>query len=70
MKTILSTLVLASLSLQMGACSSEPPAAEKQPESRHVWSDQTDTLERAKGVEDTMQKAAEERRKALEAMEN
>jgi outer membrane biogenesis lipoprotein LolB len=69
MKTTLTTLLLVSLSWLLGACSSEPPETEAKQDTRHVWSDQTDTIDRAKAVEDTLQKAAEERRKALEAME-
>ena len=51
------------------ACSSEPNS-EQEKDERHVWSDQTDTIERAKGVEDTVLKAAEQQRQALEAMED
>jgi hypothetical protein len=39
-------------------------------DERHVWSDQTDTIERAKEVENTVLKAAEQQRQALEAMED
>ncbi len=69
MKTALTATLVISFSLQLGACGGEPPPAEAEQAERHVWSDQTDTIERAKGVEATMQKAAEEKRKALEAME-
>jgi len=69
MKTALTTALLVSFSLQLGACGGEPPAAEVVEDERHVWSDQTDAIERAKEVEATIQKAAEEKRKALEAME-
>lgn len=71
------TLTVAGLSLGLliAGCSTEPsneseaePVAKKN--ERHVWSDQTDTIERAKQVEATVLKAAEQQRQALEAMED
>jgi len=57
------------LSAILSACSSEP-SSDAQPEERHVWSEQTDTLDRARQAEETVLKAAEEQRRALEAMED
>ena len=63
----------ACLSLLIAACGSEPnneAKSEVETDQRHVWSEQTDTIDRAKEVEATLLKAAEEQRKALEGMED
>ena len=60
-------LVFALVALGAG-CSDEP--AEPAQDDRHVWSEQTDTMERARQVEQTLQDAAERQRQALEEMED
>jgi len=57
------------MSVWVAACTSEP-STEVEKDERHVWSDQTDTIQRAKEVENTVLKAAEQQRQALEAMED
>lgn len=37
-----------------------------EPPEDHVWKDQTDTMDRAKALEEQMQKDAERRRKEME----
>ena len=61
--TISAALLIAAL---ITGCSSE---SERQDDERHVWSDQTDTIERARQVEQTVQDAADRQRQALEDME-
>ena len=65
----LAVVIGLSVNLLIGACSTES-SSEAEADDRHVWSDQTDTIERARQVEDTVLKAAEEQRRALEAIED
>ncbi len=52
--------LLAGCFLLLAACSAgEPP-------ENHVWKAQTDALEKARGVEQMLQDAAEEKRRAME----
>ena len=69
MKKATAVISLAIFGLHLASCSTEQQEPEAAKDERHVWSDQTDTIDRAKGVEATIQKSAEEQRKALEAME-
>jgi len=62
--TLAATLTLAS------ACSDGQPEIVETgaaPEKKdHVWKEQTDTLDRARGVQDTLDQASKDRRKQLE----
>lgn len=69
MNKTLAVVIGPCLSLLIAACGSEP-SSEVATEERHVWSDQTDTIDRAKEVEATLLKAADEQRRALEGMED
>jgi hypothetical protein len=57
------------MSLLIAACTNEPNT-DVDKDERHVWSDQTDAIERAREVENTVLKAAEQQRQAIEAMED
>lgn len=50
--------------LLIGACSNEEAATEK-----HVWETQTDALDKAGEVEELLHDAAEEQRKAIDAID-
>ena len=64
-------LGLATLATLGTGCSEEPiEPAEPEADDRHIWSEQTDTMERARQVEQTLQDAAERQRRALEEMED
>ena len=61
-------LLFAIVAAAVTGCSSEAP--EQSEDQRHVWSEQTDTLDRAREVEQTLQQGAARQRQALEAMED
>ncbi|GMQ89705.1 MAG: hypothetical protein BMS9Abin10_0035 [Gammaproteobacteria bacterium] len=57
---VLSRILFGSVLLLLGACSSgEPP-------EDYVWKTQTEALEKARGVEQMLQDAAQEKRRAME----
>lgn len=50
----------------LGACSEPPETAEEEAAPDHVWKEQTDTLDKARGVQDTLDEANKKRREQLE----
>lgn len=65
--TVKSSLSLVALTLALVACnSSPPPEAQKPPRKESVFDPWTGTIERAKGVQQTVDDQAAEQRKKIE----
>lgn len=58
-------MVVIPFCLLLTACGNESDGQKAEPET-HVWQGQVDALEKAKGVEATMQTAADQQRQLLE----
>ncbi len=67
--TFKSSLILAALAVVLTACgSSQPPPQEQKPQRKEsVFDPWTGTIERAKGVQQTVNDQAAEQRKRIEA---
>ena len=61
--------IIIGMSLVLGllaGCSPEPEQANKVPEVEHVWKQQTQTIDRARGVEQTLQIGADQKKLQIE----
>jgi hypothetical protein len=69
--TLRSSLLLVALAMVLTACGgAQPPAEERPPQRKQtVFDPLTSTLDRAKGVQQTVDDQAAEQRKKLEAAE-